>query len=107
MNAPRDMVHPYAGDLERITAGDREWFKAHPDRSFRLRFSSAGEVWEAQQFNGPLPPGTECLVTAVRRLPGMRVRFHTPMRGLRVKPEDASEQASREFFLSLFPAGSA
>jgi len=101
------MIHPHADDVERITAEDRAWFEAHPDRSFRLRFSSAAEVWEAQQFNGPLPPGTECLVTAVRRLPGMRVRFHTPMKGLRARPEDVTEKDCREFFLSLFPAGSA
>jgi hypothetical protein len=97
------MNHPHAADLELVTADDRAWFEAHPDREYRLRFSGQSEIWEVEHFGGPIPPAVHCVVTAVRQIrPGVRIRKYNCLLSLTGRPDEASETTAADLFHKRF-----
>jgi hypothetical protein len=76
---------------ELASKADRLWFKAHPDRSHRLRQALAGER-----------PGVtaEHLVVVRQSFRGLRLRWPF-LYGMPLPPGDAPEWVARDFFERL------
>src|SRR5262245_10825108 len=55
------------------SVADVAWFEGHPDRNYRIRRATKGELLRVKD-----PPGTHTL-TVIRKVPGARIKLFLPV----------------------------
>lgn len=92
----KDAILDNAAAFDAVSDGDRDWFKANPDRVYRLR-----EISEAERATCPgKPPGSSglCSYIVVRQIrPGVRARVGFDAYPLH-RPERFSDSACAKIF---------
>lgn len=65
-----------AAGVDHVTAEDRAWFEARPDRRFRIRRMTAAEIGTAEAMDAlkPLPAGAARFTLVRKVTPNMRTR---------------------------------
>jgi hypothetical protein len=106
MNKARRRLRQLLAQDERAGRGsveDARFFEQHPERNFRLRLATPGEVAEREMFGVSVQrPGDHFCWIAIKQItPGLRVRLHAEGPAPVGPIADISEAIARAVFMQI------